>query len=414
MLKDLRHLLSHKGYGPLLAARFISNLGNGLSPIALAYGVLNLPGSTGADLSLVMAARITPMILFMLFGGVIGDRFKRNRIVGGADIIGSLIASVSALSFIFGFASVPLLVLMGGLFGILNALWWPAMSGVLPEIMPRESLQKANAIISLVSNSGFIIGALIGGTLVTLFGSGWALLVDSLRFLVAGILVWFINLPPIGAKEKNSMLHDLKIGWREFTSRSWVVAVVVGFTFINLSFEATISVLGPISFNTGGHGPRDWSFNLAAITAGMLTGSLIALKIHFPRPLVLGMISIAFTSGWNLTLAMEVTLPVVLVSAFVAGIAIEIFGVAWGSSMQANIPKESYSRVVSYDALGSYALAPIGIAFAGSFAEWMGISRTLYGSALIILVASLLPLLLKSVRGLRSNLVEQPQAKEIY
>lgn len=410
MLKDVRHLVSHKGYGPLIAARFISNLGNGLSPIALAYGVLSLPGSKGTDLSLVMAARITPMILFMLFGGVIGDRFKRNRIVGGSDIIGSLIASVSAISFIFGFASVPLLCLMGGLFGILNALWWPAMSGVLPEIMPKASLQKANAIISLVSNFGFIIGALIGGTVVTLFGSGWALLVDSISFLIAGILVWFINLPPIVTKEKNSMLHDLRIGWREFVSRSWVVAVVVGFTFINLCFEATISVLGPLSFNTGGHGPRDWSFNLAAITAGMLIGSFIALKIHFPRPLVLGMIAIAFTSGWNLSLAMGAVLPVVLVSAFIGGIAIEIFGVAWGSSMQANIPKESYSRVVSYDALGSYALAPIGIAFAGPLAEWIGISTTLYGCAAITLVGAVVPLLLKSVRNLRSNLNEHPQS----
>jgi hypothetical protein len=182
---------------------------------------------------------------------------------------------------------------------------------------------------------------------------------------------------------------------------------------MNLCFEAPISVLGPLSFNTGGHGPRDWSFNLAAITAGMLTGSVVALKIHFPRPLVLGMIAIAFTSGWNLTLAMGTALPIVLVSAFIAGIAIEIFGVAWGSSMQTNIPKESYSRVVSYDALGSYALAPIGIAFAGSFAEWLGISTTLYGCALITLIASLLPLMLKSVRNVKSNLKEQPLAEKI-
>lgn len=414
MLKDIQYLARHKGYLPLITARFISNLGNGLSPVALAYGVLSLPGSKGTDLSLVMAARISPMILFMLFGGVIGDRFKRNRIVGGSDIVGSFIASVSAFAFIFGFASVPLLCIMGGLFGILNALWWPAMSGVLPEIMPKASLQKANAIISLVSNFGFIIGALIGGTVVTLYGSGWALLVDALTFLVAGILLWFINLPAIAAKEKSSMLHDLKIGWHEFISRSWVVSVVVAFTFINLCFEATISVLGPLSFNTGGHGPRNWSFNLAAITAGMLVGSVIALKIHFPRPLVLGMTAVAFMSGWNLTLAMGVALPVVLASAFIAGIAIEIFGVAWGSSMQANIPKESYSRVVSYDALGSYALAPIGIAFAGPFAEWLGTSTTLYGCGAIILIASLLPLLLKSVRNLKSNLVDQPLTDEIF
>ena len=162
MLNQVRGLSRSPGFTSLITARFISNLGNGLSPVALAYGVLSLPGSTATDLSLVMAARITPMIIFMLFGGVIGDRFKRNRIVGGTDIIGSFIASVSAISFIAGFASVPLLALMGGVFGVLNALWWPAMSGVLPDILPKESLQQGNAMIGLLSNFGFVVGALIG------------------------------------------------------------------------------------------------------------------------------------------------------------------------------------------------------------------------------------------------------------
>lgn len=404
MLKELRTLTGFAGFTPLISARFISNVGNGLSPVALAYGVLSLPGSKGTDLSLVMASRITPMILFMLFGGVIGDRFKRNRIVGGADIIGSFFAAVSAVSFILGFASIPLLCLMGGLFGVLNALWWPAMSGVLPELLPKEALQKGNAVVSLLSNFGFVFGALLGGTVVTLFGSGWALLVDALSFLVAGILVWQINLPSLQRREKESMLHDLKVGWHEFISRSWVVAVVVGFTFINLCFEATISVLGPLAYNSGSQGPRNWSLNLALITVGMIVGGVISLKIHFSRPLVLGMLSIALTAGWNITIALGLSLPMVLLTAFIAGIAIEIFGVAWGSTMQTNIPKESYSRVVSYDALGSYALAPIGIAFAGPVAEWIGTSNTLFWGAAITLLAALAPLTLKSVRNLRSTI----------
>jgi len=403
MLNQLRELAKFPGFISLISSRFISNVGNGLSPIALAYGVLGLSGSTASDLSLVMTARIAPMILFMLFGGVIGDRFKRNRIVGGADIVGSLFAAVIAISFIGGFASVPLLCLMGGLFGVSAALWWPAMSGVLPDILPKESLQKGNAVVGLMNNFGFVVGALIGGTVVTLYGSGWALLVDALTFLIAGLLVWRINLPPMPIREKNSMLHDLRTGWIEFVSRSWVVAVVIGFTFINLCFEATISVLGPLAFNTGGHGPRNWSLNLAAITAGMIAGGIISLKIHFSHPLVAGMLAIALTSSWNLVIGLGLALPVVLVTAFIAGIAVEIFGVVWGTSMQTNIPEESYSRVVSYDALGSYALAPIGIAVAGPLAEWIGTSHTLYAAAAITLVAALTPLTLKSVRGLQNQ-----------
>jgi MFS family permease len=401
MLKDLRDLSRFPGFLPLILSRFISNVGNGLSPIALAYGVLSLKGATATDLSLVMTARIAPMILFMLLGGVIGDRFKRNRIVGGSDVIGSLIAGISAISFIAGFANVPLLCLMGGLFGILNALWWPAMSGVLPEILPNESLQKGNAVVGLLSNFGFVFGALIGGTVVTLYGSGWALLVDAISFTIAGLLVWNINLPPMPEREKNSMFHDLKIGWFEFISRSWVVAVVIGFTFMNLCFEATISVLGPLAFNSGGHGPRNWSYNLAVITAGMIAGGIISMKIHFSRPLVLGMVSVALVPAWIFFMGFNLPLAIILLGAFIAGVAVEIFSVVWGTSMQTNIPKESYSRVVSYDAFGSYALAPIGIAFAGPVVSWIGISHTLVIAASVALVAALLPLTLKSVRELK-------------
>jgi MFS family permease len=400
MFNDLRELSRFPGFLPLIFSRFISNVGNGLSPIALAYGVLSLKGATGTDLSLVMTARIAPMIIFMLLGGVIGDRFKRNRIVGGSDVIGSLLAGTSAVSFIAGFANVPLLCLMGGLFGILNALWWPAMSGVLPEILPKESLQKGNAVVGLLSNFGFVFGALVGGTVVTLFGSGWALLVDAMTFMIAGLLVWNINLPPMPEREKNSMLHDLKIGWYEFISRSWVVAVVIGFTFMNLCFEATLSVLGPLAYNSNGNGPRNWSFNLAAITVGMIAGGIASFKIHFSRPLVLGMLSIALVPIWIYSMGFQLSLPVVLLGAFVAGVAVEIFSVVWGTSMQTHIPEESYSRVVSYDAFGSYALAPIGIAFAGPVASWIGTPHTLVIAASITLVAALLPLTLKSVRGL--------------
>lgn len=401
MFRDLRELSRFPGFLPLIFSRFISNVGNGLSPIALAYGVLSLKGATGTDLSLVMTARIAPMIIFMLLGGVIGDRFKRNRIVGGSDVIGSIIAGTSAISFIVGFANVPLLCLMGGLFGILNALWWPAMSGVLPEILPKDSLQKGNAVVGLLSNFGFVFGALVGGTVVTLFGSGWALLVDAITFMIAGLLVWNINLPPMPEREKNSMLHDLKIGWYEFISRSWVVAVVVGFTFMNLCFEATLSVLGPLAYNSDGHGPRNWSFNLAAITIGMIAGGIASFKIHFSRPLVLGMLSVALVPIWIYSMGFQLSLPVVLLGAFVAGVAVEIFTVVWGTSMQTHIPEQSYSRVVSYDAFGSYALAPIGIAFAGPIASWIGTPHTLIIAASITLVAALLPLTLKSVRGLK-------------
>jgi len=342
-----------------------------------------------------------PMIALMLFGGVIGDRFKRNRIVGGADVIGSGFAAVSALSLIVNHSSVFLLALMGALFGILNALWWPAMSGVLPEILPKEKLQHGNAVVSMTTNIGYVVGALIGGTLVTAFGSGWALLVDAISFLIAGLLVWNIELPTIIREKKNTVFHDLKTGWYEFSSRSWVVTIVVAFAVINLAYEALLQVLGPLNFSKMDNGPQFWSFNLAALTIGMLTGSVISLKVHFGRPLLFAMLIISATAIWDFSLALQTPLLISLICAFLAGIAIDIFMVIWNTSLQSHIPEESYSRVVAYDAFGSFGLSPLGIAAAGPLAQLFGVSTMIYVTGSMALLAALASLSVKSVRDLK-------------
>lgn len=401
MIKELSNLHNHNGFTSLAISRFISNFGNGLSPIALAYGVLSIPGTDGSDLSLVMAARFVPLVAFMLFGGVLGDRFKRNRIVGTVDIIGSFFAAVSAISFIAGFPSVWLLALMGALFGILNALWWPAMSGVLPEILPKEKLQHGNAVIGLMTNIGFIAGTLLGGVVVTLYGSGWALLTDAITFFVAGVLVLKIDLPAMPQRVSNSVLRDLKLGWIEFTSRSWVIAMVITFAAINACFESMLQVLGPLAFNKGDSGPRYWSYNLAALTLGMMIGGLLALKVKFSRPLAISMLLISTTALWDFAIALELPIIYPVIAALVSGFAIEIFMVNWNTSLQKHIPEESFSRVTSYDAFGSYGIAPIGIVVAGPVASVIGVSNTLWITGGITCVVALLSLTVKSVRELR-------------
>lgn len=402
MLAQLRELRAFKGFTSLALSRFISNVGNGISPIALAYGVLSLPGATGKDLSIVMAARFGPLLAFMLFGGVLADRFQRNRLVGGSDMLGSFLAATSALSLIVGFSSVWLLVLMGGLFGILNAIWWPAMSGVLPEILPKEKLQEGNAVIGLMTNIGYILGTLSGGVIVANIGSGWGLLVDAISFFIAGVIVW--NLPLIGKfKEKSpGILHDLIIGWKEFISRSWVIAMVFAFALINMAFESMLSVLGPLNFSDLHTGPKYWSYNLAGLAIGMLIAGVWILKVKIRNPLFLAMALIAISAVWDFSLALNLPLFFSVIAAFFSGISLEIFTVTWTTSLQSHIPEESYSRVNSYDALGSYGIAPLGIVFAGPLAMRFGVHSILWITGLITLIAALLSLLVRSVRELEN------------
>ena len=403
MLTQLRELRGYRGFSGLAFSRFISNVGNGVSPIALAYGVLSLPGATGKDLSIVMAARFVPLLAFMLFGGVIADRFQRNRLVGGSDMLGSFLASISAVSLIAGFSSTWLLALMGGLFGILNAIWWPAMSGVLPEILPKEKLQEGNAVIGLLTNLGYIIGTLGGGVLVSSVGAGWGLLVDATSFFIAGVIVW--RLPIIGkSKEKSpGIIHDLVVGWKEFISRSWVIAMVVSFALINMAFESMLSVLGPLNFSDPVTGPRQWSYNLAGLSVGMLLGGIWALKVKIGRPLYLAMLLIAISAVWDYALAFDLPMSLSILAAVFSGISLEIFMVTWNTSLQSHVPEESYSRVSSYDTLGSFGIAPLGIVIAGPLAMHFGVNTILFVTGSTTLLASIASLLVPSVRNLRND-----------
>jgi MFS family permease len=405
MLEDLRVLRNYPGFTKLVSARLISNFGNGFMPIALSFGILALPGSSASDVSLVLGVQLAPTIAFMVFGGVAGDRFKRNQIVGGSDIVGCLFVFLSAASFIFGFTTIALLCFTGFCFGVLNAFWWPAFSGMLPEILPKEQLQKGNAVNGLLTNFGYVAGSLVAGILVATFGAGWAILIDGISFLIAGILVWTINLKPITAESSEkapAMWRELREGWHEFISRKWVVVVVIAFSFINLAYEATLGVLGPIATKEHNGGPKEWSWVIAAITLGMIVGGVLALKIHMTRPLLVGILPEIFVGLWIFIIGVPNQLIATLLIAFATGISIEIFYVAWSTSMQQHIPSESYSRVISYDALGSYALAPIGLVVIGPIIEAIGVAQTSRLLAIMTVIAVITPLAFREVRNLRN------------
>ena len=102
-----------------------------------------------------------------------------------------------------------------------------------------------------------------------------------------------------------------------------------------------------------------------------------------------------------LLLAVPAPVVVIALAAFMAGFGIEIFGVLWDVAMQQQISPDQLSRLYSYDALGSFLFIPLGAAVAGPLADSVGVTRTLVGAAVVIVVATALVLLIDEVRSLR-------------
>jgi MFS family permease len=409
MLADLKKLWRIRAFRTLLIARIISNIGNGLGPIALAFGVLGLEGATASSLSIVMAAQLGPMLVFMLFGGVLADRYPRALVVGTSDIFLSGFVVANGIMLVNGSATVLTLAVIAFISGSLNALWWPAFAGLIPEVVPEEDLQSANSVIGLGANAANIAGTVAGGIIVAGIGAGWAMITDGVSFFIAGILVF--TLRKFGktrdtSEHTPSVFEDLAHGWKEFSSRSWVVAVVAGYSILVMIFESVLGVVGPVHAEQELGGPRPWSYILAALSVGMMAGVLVSLKVRPKRPLLIAVTAQVGVAAWVFMIGVTNWIPLIMVSAFFAGIALDFFFVLWQTAMQSNIPRESLSRVSSYDAFGSLVFAPFGLVAAGPITELIGTEQTLKGMTVIFGVVLAAILCVPSVRNLQGQNLE--------
>ena len=405
-----RELARNSYYRRLFASRAISNVGNGVLPIALAFGVLALPGATPTTLSIVLAAQAIPLVLILPFGGVNADRVGSARVISTMDMLVSVVGLTMAVLFITGTVTIPLLVVLSALTGALNALWYPAYPGLVPDVVTIDAhLQDANAYLSVASNAGLILGNALGGLLVAAFGAGVAIAFDALTFLVAGLLVFSFRHVSRPHDSGESMLEDLKAGWRLVISIRWFVVVVLAFSVIVMALRGAEEVLGPVLALQEYGGATGWAVVLAVMSVGLLVGAFVASRIHVRRPMLFGMIITLTLPVWLVSLAFAAPLPVVAAGAFAWGMAIELFQVVWFTTLQTHIPRESISRVSSYDAMGSLMFGPIGLALAGPLVVAVGLQTAFLVAAAVCLVAIVASLLSRSIWRLTSQPPQQSQ-----
>jgi predicted MFS family arabinose efflux permease len=296
---------------------------------------------------------------------------------------------------------------VGLLAGLLNGIWYPAFAGLMPILVPQEKLQSANAATGFGSNVAFMLGTASGGVVVAVWGVGWALAVDAITFLIAGALVYPLSkLHQKGQAqdgEKGNFIGELKLGWHEFRSRSWLVTIVIAFAILNMSFEAVWAVLGALQSLDKYSGAATWGLVLGFMSLGFLLGTIIANKARPKHPLRMVMILMLADPLFLFTFGTAQPLIVLLVSAVAVGIAMDIFYVVWATTIQQNVPAESLSRVNSYDSFGSFVFGPIGIMIAGPLAVAIGIQNTLLIGAGFSILAVVGALLVPGVRNLEAK-----------
>ncbi|MEV0071567.1 MULTISPECIES: MFS transporter [unclassified Amycolatopsis] len=390
--------LRGRSFRALATGRTLATFANAVAPVALAFAVLDLTGSA-VDLGLVVGVRSVANVALVLFGGVLADRLPRSVIMQGTEAAAAITQGALAVSVLCGFASIPFLVGLSAVNGAVAAISLPAAAAITPQTVSRGRLSQANALLRLLTNTGRVAGAGVAGIVVAVAGSGWAVAVNALLFLAAAVAYRGIRLPRGARVEASHPIADLIAGWHEFRSRAWVWIVVVQFAFVNAAGLGTLVVIGPVVADET-FGRTGWGLALAIETVGSIFGGLIAARWQPRRAMFVGVLLVMTEALPMFSLGLWPALVPLLLTMALAGLTMEQFSVIWDVSLQENIPEDRLARVYSYDVLGSLAAMPIGQIAAGPLVEHLGREPVLLGCGVLIVMATLLALSSRQVRGL--------------
>jgi MFS family permease len=370
-----------------------------MTPVAISFAILDR-GGTAAQIGWVLGAGTAAMVLLLLFGGALADRWPRQRVMLIADVARFAVQATVAVLLVAGHWHLWELVVLEALWGAGAAFFTPAMTGLLPQLLTGEVLAQGNALQALSWSVGSVGGPALAGVLVATTGPGPAVAIDAGTFLVSAAMLARLALPPSTARTTTSLLVDLRQGWLAFRSRTWLWVIVVEFTLWNLLVYAPVVVLGAVVAKAHLGGAAAWGAVWSAFGLGAVGGALVALHFRPRRPLVAATVA---TAGFiPLPVLLAVAAPVALTAAVAAlgGAGFALCGTLWDTTLQQQVPTEVLSRVSAYDWFGSVALLPVGYALAGPMAALVGVRTTLFGAAGVMALEVICVLAVPSVREL--------------
>jgi MFS family permease len=383
-----------------LIGRTVDLAGSSMTTVALALAVLQASGRV-ADLGIVLAANIIPTLVLLLVGGAVADRTSRRTVLIVTNLATAAVMAAMAVILITDHYTLVTVAGLALVSGVVSAFSQPALRGIVPELVERQNLQRANALLASSQNTVRILGPVIAGVLVATVGGGPALAADAASYLLAAAAFTRIpgaSRPPVANRP---LWRDLVEGWSVFRSMRWVVVMTISFSLVNAVNVGPWNVLGP-QVVSGNDGAVGWGTVQAVRAVGLLLMSVVAVKIVLRRPLRDGQIWGTLAGLPLLAIGLSGDAWIVAAAAFVGGLGFTVAAITWESTLQAAVPEESLSRVVAYDDLLSYLAIPLSQLAVGPLAAMYGAKEVSVACGIAYLIVSLVPLLSREVRNLRT------------
>ena len=376
--------LSHRNYRLLWLAALGSTIGTWMQSYAQSYLVYDLTKSNfylGLDSFLGQL----PIVLLMLIGGVIADRYDRRRLLTGSQYVQAFSAFTLAALVATGHVTVAAIFALSFLSGCGQSFGGPAYQAMIPSLVPRRDLPNAIALNSTQFNLSRVLGPTIGGIVLLSIGVTWCFALNGLSFFLVVIALANLTLPPhVPSTTKLDIKAELRSGLKHVRDTRVLMTLTI-LAFVTTSLAMPIATFFPsfASHLSGNYTTAQRlsmllvSQGLGAIIGALLVGALGPFK-RMGRSLLTTQILLGFFVA---AFASSRSLPLSLLLIFICGMcSMAVFSMSF-SLVQLTVPDALRGRIVSIYMVALRSGAPIGGLIAGGLADRFTVPVVMTASA---------------------------------
>ena len=377
-----------------------SVIGDALVVIAIGLYVTRLTGNP-SDVGVVLASYALPLVVFVLVGGVVADRLPRQLVMLVSDVVRAVLHGTLAILIATGHLRIWHMVVIGLLYGTAEAFFRPAYGGLVPQTVPEEDIQGAQALGGVSAELASFASPALATALVLGVGGAVAFGVDAATFVFSAVLLSQVRTRQRGeVAVRGTVLGELREGWTAVRERSWVWCTILVASIALLVALAPFFVLGAALGKQVYGSEAVFGITNAAWGVGTVTGAVLGSRWKPRHPLRAAILG---TMAWPAVLALYASGPPLFVlypCMAAAGFGIGVFAVWWETAVAQRVPPHLLSRVTAWDWMGSLALLPAGYLLAGPIAHHLGSVHVMVGGGILGTVACAFGLLPHSTRTL--------------
>ncbi|MFX1448052.1 MAG: MFS transporter [Promethearchaeota archaeon] len=361
----------------LLIGQLVSLFGSSIVMFTIILWI-TLETESAPILSITSFLSFAPVIILIPFTGVYADRWNKKKIIIISDLSQAIFTLALIILFFIGAINlVPILVLIV-LRGIGQAFHQPAISAIVPFMVPQKYLSKINSVSFLLMGLLNIISPIIASFLLTFLTIRQVLWIDIITFSIALIPSIFLKLPidKRRRKKKSKFVSDFKEGLLAFKKVEGLISLLIVFAGISF-FGIPFFTLTPYYIEVTRSGtPFDLALVMAFYQLGIAAGAITVMIKKKWKKYVLTMIQLMYFQLLGIffyLLAPAGAFLLLSIGPMILGFATAIINSLLMTLIQTIIPPRKQGRAMSILIVITSAVSPLGMILSGFFADLLGI-----------------------------------------